>query len=137
MSTITLRWLEDKVFVGADSNNHSIVIGRSGGESPVWQGVKPSDLLLLAAASCAAFDVVEILTKQREPLQDLRIDCSGEQMSEAPYSFTKIHNHYFVSGKVNPQKLEKAIRLSEEKYCSVISSLRPQVVVTSDFEFVE
>lgn len=137
MSTITLRWVEDKVFVGADSNNHSIVIGRAGSESPVWQGVKPSDLLLLAAASCAAFDVVEILTKQREPLQDLRIDCSGEQMAEAPYSFTKIRIHYLVKGKVNPLKLEKAIQLSEDKYCSVISSLRPQVVVTSNFDIVE
>jgi putative redox protein len=136
MGKITLRWLEEKVFVGTDSNGHSIVIGRTSDDQHPWDGIKPSDLLLLAVASCAVYDVVEILTKQREPVRDLRVQCSGDQMAEAPYTFTHIHNHYQVFGKVNEQKLKKAIQLSEDKYCSVISTLRPQVEVNSDFEVI-
>ena len=136
MGKITLRWLEEKVFVGTDSNGHSIVIGRTSDDQHPWDGIKPSDLLLLAVASCAVYDVVEILTKQREPIRDLRVQCSGDQMAEAPYTFTHIHNHYQVFGKVNEQKLKKAIQLSEDKYCAVISTLRPQVEVNSDFEVI-
>jgi putative redox protein len=90
----------------------------------------------MAVASCAVFDVIEILAKQREPVRDLHVECSGDQLSQPPYSFTNIHNHYIVFGEVNSQKLERAIQLSEDKYCSVISTLRPQVIVTSDFEII-
>ena len=82
MGKITLRWLEEKVFVGTDSNGHSIVIGRTSDDQHPWDGIKPSDLLLLAVASCAVYDVVEILTKQREPVRDLRVQCSGDQMAK-------------------------------------------------------
>jgi putative redox protein len=137
MAKILLRWVEDKVFTGTDSNGHSVVIGRTSEDQHHWQGVKPSELLLMAAASCAAFDLVEILSKQRKPLLNLHIETTGDQLEEPPYAFIRIHNHYVVKGAVNPQKLIKAIQLSEDKYCSVISSLRPQVKVTSDFEIVE
>jgi putative redox protein len=120
--------------VGSDSNGHSVVIGRSPDDHDVWNGIKPSDLLLLAAASCSAYDVVEILTKQREPLQDLKVSCRGDQQSEPPYTFTQIHLHYVINGKVDPVKLERAIDLAENKYCSVMSSLRPGVPISSDYE---
>lgn len=137
MSTVTLRWLESLLMVGTDSNGHSFVIGRNTDGDPVWNGIKPSDLLLLAAASCSAFDVVSILSKQREPLEDLKVECSGEQYPEPPYAFTKIHLHYIASGAINPEKLEKAIRLSEVKYCSVICTLTAGgLPVTSDFEII-
>ena len=136
MGSITLRWVEDKMMVASDTNGHSIVIGRSPDPQHQWIGVKPSDLLLMAVASCSVYDVVEILTKQREPLTDLKVICNGDQMSEPPYTFTCIHLHYLATGAVNPEKLERAIRLSEDKYCSVISTLRPGVPVTSDFEII-
>jgi putative redox protein len=80
--------------------------------------------------------VVEILLKQREPLEDLRVECSAEQLPEPPYTFTKIHLHYMARGNLNPQKLEKAIRLSEDRYCSVLSTLRLAIPVTSDYEII-
>jgi len=137
MGTVTLRWLESLLMVGIDSNGHSMVIGRNPDGDPVWNGIKPSDLLLLAAASCSAYDVDSILFKQREPMEDLKVVCSGEQLPEPPNAFTKIHLHYIVTGAVNPEKLEKAIRLSEVKYCSVICTLSAGgLPVTSDFEIV-
>ena len=136
MSTITLRWVEGTMMVASDSNGHSVVIGRSPDPAHDWVGIKPSELLLMAVASCATHDVVGIMAKQREPLQNIKVLCSGDQQASPPYTFTRIHLHYIAYGPVNPLRLERAIRLSEDKYCSVISSLRPGVVVTSDFEVV-
>jgi putative redox protein len=134
MGAITLRWVEDKMMVASDTNGHSIVVGRSPDPQHQWIGVKPSDLLLMAVASCASYDVIEILTKQREPLEDIKIICTGDQISDPPYTFTRIHLHYQVTGAVDPEKLQRAIHLSEDKYCSVISTLRQGAPVTSDFE---
>jgi putative redox protein len=134
MGTVTLRWVEDHLVVGTDSNGHSIAIGKYPGKAGEWAGMKPSDLLLLAAASCAAYDVISILQKGREPLQDLKVYCSGEQEEQPPYTFTRIHLHYEASGAVRPERLERAVRLAEEKYCGVISTLRQGVPVSCDFE---
>jgi putative redox protein len=123
------------MMAASDSNGHSVVIGRSPDPQFMWAGMKPSDLLLVAAASCSAYDVIEILTKQREPLEDLKVICSAEQRREPPYKFTSLHLHYIVYGAVKAEKLERAIRLSEEKYCSVTNSL--DVPVSSDYEIVE
>jgi putative redox protein len=136
MGTVTLRWVEEHLFTGSDSHGHSVVIGRNPQNPDEWAGMKPSDLLLVAVAGCATWDVIEILQKQRVPLRELRVECTGEQGDTPPYTFTSIHNHYIASGAVDPERLEKAIRLSEDKYCSVIATLRPGVPVTSDFEIV-
>jgi len=132
MGQITMRWVEDHLMLASDTNGHSIVIGRSPDENHPWVGVKPSDLLLMAVASCCTWDVVEILAKQRQSLEYLKVTCTGEQQPDPPYTFTHIHVHYEVRGKVNPEKLKRAILLSEESYCSVISTLRSGVPVTCD-----
>ncbi len=137
MGTITLRSVEDKLMIATDSNGHSIVIGRSPDEGFTWYGMKPSDLLLISAAACSAYDVVEIMAKQKQPMRDLKVECRGDQMESPPYTFTRIHLHYLAYGNVDPQKLEKAIRLAEEKYCSVLSTLRPGVPISSDFQIQE
>jgi putative redox protein len=98
--------------------------------------MKPSDLLLLSAASCSTHDVAMILNKQRQPLQGLEVVCTGEQMPEPPFSFTNIHLHYIVKGQCNPEKVARAIQLSEEKYCSILNTLRGTVALTSDFELI-
>lgn len=134
MGQIILRQVEKHMMVASDSFGSSIVIGRSPYPGMEWAGTKPSDLLLMAVASCSAYDVVEILTKQREPFHDLKIVCTGDQTSDPPYAFTGIHLHYEIHGPVSEEKLERAIRLSQEKYCSVIATIRPDTPVTYDFE---
>lgn len=136
MGTVTLRWVEGLMMVGTDSTGHSVVIGRSPEAKDTNIGLKASDLLLLAAAACSMYDVIEILTKQREPLQDLKILCSGDQLPDPPYTFTRVHLHYQVKGAVDEKKLARAIQLSEDKYCSVIATLRPKVSVSSDYEII-
>ena len=138
MGTVAIKWIDSQLMVGVDSFGHPLIGGSWPEKEPEWAGLKPSDLLLLSAASCSCYDVVMILTKQREPLEGLEVTCSGEQASEAPYQFTSLHLHYIVKGKgLNPKKVERAIRLSEDKYCSVINTLKPTVEITSDFEIIE
>jgi putative redox protein len=136
MGTVAVKWIESQLMTGVDSFGHPLVIGSSTKKEPQWAGLKPSDLLLLAAASCSAYDVVMILTKQREPLEDLEVTCTGEQESDPPYQFTSIHLHYKAKGSLSPKKLERAIQLSEEKYCSVTNTLKSSVKITSDYEVV-
>lgn len=135
MGKVIVRQIEKTMMAASDSNGHSVVLGRSPYPQFEWVGMKPSELLLVAAASCSAYDVIEILTKQREPLQDLQVVCSGEQMSDPPFKFTSIHLHYMVYGAVKAEKLDKAILLSQEKYCSVTNSL--DVPVSYDFEIID
>jgi putative redox protein len=135
--TVNIRWTGARMFLGADSRGAAIPIGFNRDEDPTWSAVKPSDLLLLAAASCSAYDVVEILQKQREPLEGLDIQCTGEQITEQPYKFVTIHLKYIIKGAVNPKKVERAIQLSEDKYCSVLATLRPSMEISSEFEIID
>ena len=137
MGTVAVKWIESQLMTGVDSFGHPLVIGSWPEQEPEWAGLKPSDLLLLAAASCSAYDVVMILTKQREPLAGLEVRCTGQQASEPPYQFTSIHLTYKLKGQLNPKKVERAIQLSEDKYCSVINTLKPSVEITNEFEIVE
>ncbi len=136
MGTVSLKWIDSQLMVGVDSYGHPLVTGSWPEKSPEWAALKPSDLLLLSAAACAAYDVVDILTKQREPLEKLEVDCTGEQAPDPPYIFTSIHLYFKVKGQLNPDKVSRAIYLSEHKYCSVIATLRPTVAISCDFEIL-
>lgn len=134
MSTTTVKWIEGKQFIGVDSTNHSVVLSTP----DEGIGIKPSELLLIAVASCTAVDVVEILTKKRMGLTRLEISTSGEQDQDPPWTFRKIHLHYKLSGKNLTEKaVAQAIQLSEEKYCSVAATVRATVEITTDFEILE
>lgn len=133
MGTATVKWIGGQQFVGIDSTSHSVVLSTVG----EGVGIKPSDLLLIAVASCTAVDVVEILNKKRMPLTLLEISSSGEQDETPPWTFRKIHLHFRIAGKNLTEKaVEQAIQLSEEKYCSVAATIRATAEVTSDFEIV-
>jgi putative redox protein len=134
MGTVSIKWVDSQLMIGVDSYGHPLLTGSWPEKSPEWAGIKPSDLLLLSAASCSAYDVVMILTKQHEPLEALDVQCTGDQAPEPPYAFTAMHLHYQVKGAVNPHKLARAIELSETKYCSVVNTLKNAVRITSDYE---
>jgi putative redox protein len=103
-----------------------------GAEGPA--GMRPMELLLSAIASCAAMDVVSILTQQREPLADLEIHADGQRKDATPASFTEVHLRFVAHGGVNAHKLERAVSLAVEKYCSVAESLDPAIRLTHSAE---
>ena len=130
-STTTIQWLSGKRFVGIDSTNHSVVLS----SKDEGVGVKPSDMLLIALASCTAVDVVEILSKKRMPLDSMEIITTGEQEADPPWTFRKIHLKYRLSGASLTEKaVEQAIQISEEKYCSVAATVRATAEITTEFE---
>ena len=130
-TTTTLQWLSGKRFVGIDSTNHSVVLS----SKDEGVGVRPSDMLLIALASCTAVDVVEILAKKRMPLDSMEVITTGEQDADPPWTFRKIHLKYRLSGRGLTEKaVEQAIQLSEEKYCSVAATVRATAEITTEFE---
>jgi putative redox protein len=134
MGTTTVRWISGKQFIGIDSTRHSVILSTP----DEGVGIKPSDMLLIALASCTAVDVVEILAKKRMPLDHLEIMCTGEQDQNPPWTFRKIHLRYIVGGKNLTEKaVAQAIQLSEEKYCSVAATVRATAEITTDFEILE
>lgn len=133
MGTATVKWIGGKQFVGIDSTKHSVVLSTP----DEGVGIKPSELLLIAVASCTAVDVVEILEKKRMPLTYLEISATGEQDQDPPWTFRKVHINYRVGGKKLTEKaVAQAIQLSEEKYCSVAATIRATVQITTDFEIL-
>ena len=134
MGTATVKWIEGKQFIGVDSTHHSVVLSTP----DEGIGIKPSELLLIAVASCSAVDVVEILTKKRMTLTHLEISSSGEQDQDPPWTFREIHMHYKIGGKNLTEKaVAQAIQLSEEKYCSVAATIRATAQIITDFEILE
>ncbi len=136
MASVEVTWLKNLQFVGTDSSKHSVVISGQGSDDGV--GVKPSEMLLIALGGCTAYDVANILHKKRQPLTNLRVSVSGQQDSEAPWAFHAVHVHYTVTGRgISPAAVEQAIKLSEEKYCSVSATLSKVVELTYDFEVID
>lgn len=136
MAEAVVRWLDNGIFVGTDSTNHSVVLSTEGENGRL--GMKASELLLVALAGCTAVDVVNILKKKRMPLERLEIHVRGEQDSEPPWTYKKIHVTYRLKGRgLTEQAVAQAIELSDTKYCSVSASLRNQVEVGHDFVILE
>jgi putative redox protein len=100
---------------------------KSGGTE---EGLRPMETVLVALASCSAMDIVHILKKQRQDLEDLNITVTGERVDAVPSVFSSIELHYAASGKVELEKLERAAELSIETYCSVAAMLRDKVRIT-------
>lgn len=133
MSSAKVKWIGGKQFVGIDSTNHSVVLSTP----DEGVGMKPSELLLVALASCSSVDVVEIMSKKRTPLESLEVSANAQQDADPPWTFRKIHLTYRAKGKgIKAKDLEQAIELSEKKYCSVASTLSGIAEITTSFELL-
>jgi putative redox protein len=100
-------------------------------------GARPMELLLMAMGSCSAIDVILILKKQKQKLKDVRIQIEGNRAEgQIPAVFTKINMHFILSGTISPQKVERAIALSVEKYCSVTAMLCKTAEISYSYEIV-
>jgi len=133
MANATVKWIGSKTFFGVDSGNHSVMLSTSADNV----GMKPSELLLVSLASCTAVDVVDILQKKHIDLKGVTIRIDGEQDAEPPWAYNKIHLIYRLSGTgLDAAAAEQAIRLSEEKYCSVAATVSGKAKITWEYEIV-
>lgn len=132
-----ITWISDKTFTGQTESGHSIVIGVAEGDSPK-PGPSAMELVLMGAGSCSAYDVVEILQKGRQRIDDVIVELDADRAEEPPKVFTRIHLHFVVKGRsVDPKRVERAIALSVEKYCSATAMLEKTSAVTHDYEIIE
>jgi putative redox protein len=101
-------------------------------------GMRPMQLLLASMGGCSAIDVISILKKQRQPLQDIKITVTGErQKGVVPSLYTEVHAHFKLFGDIDLQKAEKAVALSIEKYCSVSKTLEMKAKITYSVEVLQ
>jgi putative redox protein len=102
------------------------------------KGMRPMQLLLTALGACGTVDIINILKKQRQPLQDIKITVTGEREKDAvPAPFVAAHIHFRLFGKLDQDKVQKAVSLSVEKYCSVAKTIEKTTKVTYSFEIIQ
>ena len=128
---VTLAWKNEGLLFEASTAHGSVDLA-SGLDEP-GNGVTPMELLAMALGGCTAMDVVSILVKMRQPLESFSVEVSGERAEEHPKRFTSLEVVYRFKGDLDERKVERAISLSEERYCSVEATLRPSVPITSRF----
>ena len=99
-------------------------------------GMRPMQLLLTALGACGTIDIISILKKQRQPLEDIKIEVTGERPDTTPAPFIAAHIHFKLFGKLDPDKVQKAVSLSVEKYCSVAETIKKTTKITYSFEII-
>ena len=133
-----IKWVEERTFVGRSGSGHNVVLGTAYGPEGKTPGPSPMELVLIGTGGCTAYDVVHILEKGREAVEGCEVELDAERAETEPKVFTRIHMHFIVKGKgLSAAKVERAIQLSAEKYCSASIMLAKTAVITHDFELVE
>ena len=137
-SKARVKWIEDRRFLGESGSGHAVVMEGAPGEGEIATGIRPMEMLLLGMGGCTAYDVVAILEKARERVTDVVVEIEAERAAEIPKIYKQIHAHYIVTGHgLKAAAVERAIKLSAEKYCSATIMLAATADVTHDFEIVE
>lgn len=135
-ATITLQ--EGSTFEGVAGSGHRVtmdVAPEVGGRN---LGLRPMEMVLLGLGGCTAIDVLHMLRKGRQPITDMRVELDAERADDVPKVFTRIHVHFVLTGAgLDPHKIERAIKLSANKYCSASMMLNKTAEMTHDFEIVE
>jgi putative redox protein len=133
-----IKWVQDMTFLGESGSGHSVVMDGAPDAGGRNLGVRPMEMLLLGLGGCTAFDVVLILKRGREQVTDCVVELDGERATTDPKVFTKVTMRYIVTGKnLDRNKVERAVQLSEEKYCSASAMFRHTAQLSHEIEIVE
>jgi putative redox protein len=124
-------WTDNLRFLGQASSSHGIVVDGSS-----KTGSSPMELVLIALCGCTGYDVASILGKKREPLASLEVRAEADRAADPPTVYTEIRLVYRVGGSVSHKAVEDAVRLSEEKYCSVAAMLQKSAKITYVIEYI-
>ncbi len=133
-----VKWLDQVAFVAESGSGHAVVVDgapEAGGRNA---GMRPMELLLAGAAACTAFDVVWILKRARQPVADCVVEADADRAPVEPKVFTRIHLRYAVAGRgLDARQVERAVKLSKEKYCSATIMLARSAEITFEVRVVE
>ncbi len=137
-SKARIKWIEGSRFIGESGSGHAVVMEGLPAEGEVAVGIRPMEMLLLGMGGCTAIDVISILQKAREHVIDCVAEIEAERAETVPKVFTKIHVHFIVTGRgVKDSAVDRAIKLSAEKYCSASLMLGKTATITHDYEIRE
>jgi putative redox protein len=133
-----VKWIEGMAFVGETESGHAVVMDGPADIGGRNLGPRPMEMLLLGTGACSSVDVVSILKKSRQDVTDCWVELDADRAATEPKVFTRIHMHFVVVGKgLKPEVVERAVKLSAEKYCSASIMLGKSAEVTHDFEVRE
>ena len=135
----TVKWVDGVMFVGETGSGHAVVMDGSPDHGGRNMGMRPMEMILVGLGGCSSFDVVQILQKGRNDIVKCVAEISAERVDAVPSVFSKIHLHFVVSGHdLKVSAVERAVKLSAEKYCSASIMLgKAGVEITHDFEVIE
>jgi putative redox protein len=125
-------WIDEQRFQAISTSSHAMVI-----DGDKKTANSPMELVLIGLCGCTGYDVASILRKKREPFTGLEVHAEAERAANPPTVYTEIRLTYRVSGKVSRKAVEDAVRLSEEKYCSVAAMLSKTAKITYKIEYAE
>ena len=133
-----IKWVEAVSFVAETGSGHAVVVDGAPDAGGRNLGARPMELVLAGAAACTAFDVVWILRKARQPVTDCVVEAEADRAAVEPKVFTHIHFRYRIAGNgLDPKQVERAVKLSKEKYCSATIMLAKSAEITFDVQIVE
>lgn len=129
-----LNWIDGERFVVSASSGHAVIVDADRQRNTA---AGPMEMVLMGLCACTATDVVSILRKKREPFTALEVRAEAERAKEPPTVYTQIKLIYTVSGQVSRKAVEDAVRLSEDKYCSVAAMLKSTAKITAEIELLQ
>lgn len=130
----SVKWIGKELFMGTSESGHTIVLDANAGAS----APSPLENVLISLGACSSVDVVSILEKSRQNISACRVDIQAKRVDSVPKLFSDIHLHFVITGQEVAEKhVERAVKLSADKYCSVALMLNKTVNITHDFEIVD
>lgn len=137
-STVDLEWNGGLKFTSTDIYGHKLTVNAPEQDGDAYEGSKPGEMLLTSLAGCSGIDLVGILSKQRQDVSSIDIKVTGTQDPTPPWVWTKVHLQYVLSGRgLDRNRVEHAIDLSMNSYCSVGATLGGRCVITSEVRIIE
>ena len=133
-----VKWVENAMFLGESGSGHSVIMDGPPDGGGRNMGIRPMEMLLLGMGGCTAYDVVHILKKSRQPVQDCVVEIEAQRADTEPKVFTHIHIHFVITGNgLEDKHVKRAVELTDEKYCSASIMLAKVATVTHDYEIVD
>ena len=130
-TTARITWVQDALFVGESGSGHTITMDGSPDVGGRDLAARPMEMVLLGMGGCTAIDVASMLRKQRQDVRDIIVELEAERADDHPKVFTSVKLVYRVRGKkLNRALVERAVSLSDEKYCSATAMIRKSATVT-------
>ncbi len=138
MDHVRVKWNGKRRFVGWDEAGHGVVMDATAEHKGDGSGPRPLELVLYALGGCTGIDIVSILEKQRQDVVDFELDITAAQRDEPPKLYRRITIEYIITGRdLKPAMVERAIKLSEEKYCSVGAMFGPETRLETTYRIVD